>query len=102
MSEQKNRPAQTLRDGNIKATVWENIRDEKVMHSVQFRRSYRDQEGQYRDTDSFSSNDLLRLSRLAGQTYDALTRLRNELRKDAPSKDVPAKSRRTLDQDRER
>lgn len=97
MSDQKNRPVETLRDGNLKATVWENTRDEKLMHSVQFRRSYRDQEGQYRDTDSFSGNDLLRLSRLADQSYDVLTRLRSERQKDAPARD-----KKNRDQDRGR
>ena len=57
MSDQKNRPVETLRDGNLKAAIWENEREDKTMQNVQFRKSYRDQDGQYRDTDSFGSND---------------------------------------------
>jgi len=97
MSDQKNRPVETLRDGNLKASIWENVKDDKTLHSVQFRRSYRDQDGQFRDTDSFAGHDLLRLSRLAGQSYDALSRLRQEQR-DGPK----AKRTRARDQDRER
>jgi len=97
MSDSRKQPVETLRDGNLKASIWENKRDENVMHSVQFRRTYRDQEGEFRDTDSFSGNDLLRLSRLAGQSYDTLTRLRAEYRKSAPSRDNGER-----DQDRNR
>lgn len=97
MSDQKNRPVETLRDGNIKASIWENTRNENTIHSVQFRKSYRDKEGQYRDTDSFSGNDLLRLSRLAGQSYDALTRLRVDRQKEPAPRD-----RKRRDQDRGR
>jgi len=81
MSEPRKQPVETLRDGNLKASVWENKRDENVMHSVQFRRSYRDQEGQYRDTDSFSGSDLLRLSKLAERSYEAIREHRSQTRK---------------------
>lgn len=92
MSEPRKQPVETLRDGNLKASVWENKRDENVMHSVQFRRSYRDQEGQYRDTDSFSGSDLLRLSKLAERSYEAIRERRSQTRENT----------RQRDQDRER
>ncbi len=91
MDDDKNRPAETLRDGNIKASIWENTREDKVTRSVQFRRSYRDQDGQYRDTDSFFGPDLLRLARLAEQSYDRLNRLREDTREQVEPK--PARSR---------
>lgn len=84
MSDQKNRPIETLRDGALKAAIWENVREDKTMHSVQFRRSYRDQDGQIRDTDSFAGADLLRLARLAEQSYDRMRELRSASREQEP------------------
>lgn len=76
MSDEKNRPVETLRDGSVKASIWENARENGISRSVQFRRSYEDADGQLRDTDSFSGTDLLRLQRLAGQAYDRMSQLR--------------------------
>jgi hypothetical protein len=98
MSEEKNRPLETLRDGNVKASIWENTRENGVARSVQFRRSYQDAEGKLRDTDSFSGADLLRLARLAGQSYDRLDKLRASDRKAAEEPERP----RTRDRDRGR
>jgi len=75
MSEDRNRPLEILRDGALRASIWENSRDGQTSHSVQFRRSYRDQGGQVRDTDSFFAADLLRLAHLATQSHDRLNRL---------------------------
>ncbi|ARE41698.1 hypothetical protein RGUI_3557 [Rhodovulum sp. P5] len=94
MSNQKNRPVDTLRDGNLKASIWENTREDRTTHSVQFRRSYRDQEGQLRDTDSFFGADLLRLSRLAEQSYDRVRGLR-----EAQHEQEPPRRSRTRDRD---
>lgn len=97
MSDQKNRPVETLRDGNLKAAIWENEREDKTMQNVQFRKSYRDQDGQYRDTDSFGSNDLLRLSRLAEQSYDRIKAMREAAREQEPKE-----RSRSRDRDRDR
>ena len=80
MSDQKNRPLETLRDGSLKASIWENQREDHAAHNVQFRKGYRDQDGQYRDTDNFSSGDLLRLLRLAEQSYDRIKAIREAAR----------------------
>lgn len=97
MSDEKKRPVETIRDGNLKVSIWENTRDDKSAYSVQFRRSYRDQEGQPRDADSYFAGDLLRLSRLATQSYDRI----GELRREAQQKSKPARSEKR-EQDRER
>lgn len=97
MSEDRNRPIETLRDGALKASIWENTRDGSASHSVQFRRSYRDQDGQLRDSDSFFGADLLRLAHLATQSHDRLNRLREQSREASE----PKRSR-TRDHDRER
>lgn len=101
MSDPKNRPVETLRDGSLKASIWENERENGSVHGVQFRKSYRDQEGQYRDTDSFTSNDLLRLSRLAEQSYDRIKAIREAARQQE-TKERPHTRDRDRDRDRER
>ena len=104
MSDQKNRPAETLRDGNLKAAIWENIHEDRTTHTVQFRRAYRGSDGQLRETDTFFGNDLLRLSRLAEKSYDALGRLRDNSREQTREKareETPRRSR-SRDRDRER
>lgn len=90
--QKKQGPVERLRDGNIKASVWENERKSGPQHSVTFARSYQDKEGQYRDTQSFGPNDLLRLSRLAEKSYDAIQERRTQTRQ----------TTRARDQDRER
>lgn len=98
MSEDKNRPLETLRDGSVKASIWENQREGGTTRSVQFRRSYEGAEGQLRDTDSFSGTDLLRLQRLAGHAYDRLNQLRQNDRQSSPEAERP----RARDRDRGR
>jgi hypothetical protein len=77
MATKTNRPVETLRAGNIKAVIWRNTGDNGPFYSVYFFRTYKDSNGLFHDTDSFSNSDLLKLSRLAGRAYDAVEMLRN-------------------------
>ncbi|MBB4123961.1 hypothetical protein [Martelella radicis] len=72
------KPVRTLRDGQVKAAIWENDGEKGSFDSVTFARSYRDQDGNYADTNRFSGTDLLKLSRLAEQSYDAVQERQNE------------------------
>lgn len=76
MSTNTNKPAATLRDGSIKATIWRNFGDSGTFYSVRIARSYTDEQGHYHDTDSFSGSELLRVARLAGKAYDRANELR--------------------------
>lgn len=71
-------PADTIRDGNLKASIWRNEGENSAFYAATFSRTYRDAEGQYRDSHSFGAGDLLKLSELARTAY---TRT-NELRRD--------------------
>jgi len=53
-----NKPANTLRCGNIKATIWENISEKGPFFSTTFSRPFKDQSGEWRDAISFGLNDL--------------------------------------------
>lgn len=64
-----NTPIATLRDGAIKAAIWRNETENGARYSVEFSRSYKTAEGEWRDSHSFSNSDLLRLSLLATRAY---------------------------------
>ncbi len=51
-------PANTLRCGNIKATIWQNVSEKGPFFSITFSRPFKDQSGAWRDGTSFGLNDL--------------------------------------------
>ena len=78
------KPIKTLQDGTLKATVWRNVsNDGKVFYPVQFSRGYTDENDEWHDSGSFTNSQLLRLSRLAAQAYDAVIELKASERKEA-------------------
>lgn len=76
MTNQKNQPADTLRDGALKATIWQNFGDNGNFYSVEFSRTYTDQQGNFRDSHSLSGSEPLQLARLAHKAYDRIAELR--------------------------
>lgn len=73
-----NRPADTLRDGSLKATIWERQGDKGVFHTTTLSRTYSDREGNPRDGHSFGPGDLLRVSELAKRAYHRTQELRRD------------------------
>ena len=53
-----NKPANRLRCGNIKATIWENTSKKSPFFSTTFSRPFKDQSGAWRNGTSFGLNDL--------------------------------------------
>ena len=76
-----NRPARVLRDGYLKAAIWANHGEKGVYHTVTFARTYTDENGVVRDSNSFSGSDLLRIAELARESYKAIRELTAEARK---------------------
>lgn len=76
MDDKRKRPVETLRDGSIKAAIWENDGEKGKFNSVSFSRTYRDQNGEYGNSNRFSGTDILKLSKLAEQSYDAIQQRR--------------------------
>ena len=72
---QKNQPI-TLRDGSLKATIWTNDGQKGTFYSVDFSRTYKDEQDGYRDSKSFSGSELLRIAHLASKAYDRVQELR--------------------------
>lgn len=62
-------PAKTLRLGRIKAAVWENEAENRKFYNVTFARSYRDEQNNWHDSDSFGRDDLLLVAKVADQAH---------------------------------
>jgi len=71
-------PADVIRDGNLKATIWRNEAESGPFYATSFVRTFRDSEGQFHDTNSFVAADLLKLAELARAAYTRTTALRRE------------------------
>ena len=76
-------PADVIRDGNLKATIWRNEAANGPFYATSFVRTFRDQDGQFHDTNSFVATDLLKLSELARKAYERTADLRREDREQA-------------------
>ena len=82
-------PAETLRDGNIKATIWENEGEKGPFFAVTIAKTYTDRDGNLRDTQSFSGTDLLRVAELSRAAYARTNELRQEFRQEAEQDQAP-------------
>ena len=67
-----NKPANTLRCGNIKATIWENTSEKGPFFSTTFSRPFKDQSGAWRNGTSFGLNDLEALLTVAREAKDCI------------------------------
>ena len=65
-----NKPANTLRCGNIKATIWENVSEKGPFFSTTFSRPFKDQTGVWRNGTSFGQNDLEALLAVAREAKE--------------------------------
>jgi len=89
------RPVETVRDGDIKSSIWRNTGERGDYHSATFARTYRDNDGNVRDANSFIGTDILKLSEITRQTYNRCRELDREIFKER-------RAQRETTQDRER
>ena len=68
--QQPKQPANTLRCGNIKATIWENTSEKGSFFATTFSRPFRDQFGAWCNGTSFGLNDLEALVTVAREARD--------------------------------
>ncbi|MEM8773147.1 MAG: hypothetical protein AAGD92_15995 [Pseudomonadota bacterium] len=68
MSE-NNRPIETIRAGRIKASIWENQSESGSFLSVTFAKTYTDDRGKPRDTQTFSLSDVPTVAMVATRTF---------------------------------
>lgn len=74
----ENRPADVIRDGNLKASIWRNEGENSVSYATTIARTYKTEDGAYRESNSFTGTELLRVSELARKAYDRTNDLRRE------------------------
>lgn len=88
-----NKPIDTIRDGSLKATVWENEGEKGPYYNVTFAKTYKDEQGNYRDTQSFTGADTLRVAELARTAYARTNALRREAYQSQEMDDEPVRER---------
>ena len=71
------KPIDTLRDGSLKATIWKRFGDNGNFYTVEISRTWRDDQGEFHDSHSYTGSQLLRAARLASLAYDAIACLRD-------------------------
>ena len=79
MTQTKNPPADTIRYGGLKATIWRNHSNDdaqKVRYTVNYIRSYKNSEGQWKDTTSLNEVDNLKLGHLIPKVADRIAELK--------------------------
>jgi len=72
-------PTTVIRDGNLKASIWQNEGEKGTYFTTILAKTYRDQDGNLRDTNAFNSNDLLGISELAREARSRTRELRQDL-----------------------
>ncbi len=58
------RPVHEIRLGRVKAAIFANQSDSGTWHNVVLKRLYRDSDGNWRSSDSFSRDDLLLIGKV--------------------------------------
>ena len=73
----KNPPVAKIRVDQINASVWKNKTDKGTFYNVTFESRYRDGEGNWKSSHSYTSNDLLALGKAADLAHSKIVELRN-------------------------
>jgi len=71
-------PTSVIRDGSLKATIWENNGEKGTYFTTTFAKTYRDQNGDLKDTNVFTNNDLLKVSELAREARSKTRELQQD------------------------
>ena len=72
------KPAEVIRDGNLKASIWRNQNENGAYYTATFSRSYKDENNNWHDSQTFFRNDLLRIIELGRQAYGRIAELGRE------------------------
>ena len=70
------KPAAKISMFPISAAIWHKEKDGHSFYSVTFQRSYRDEKGNWQNSDSFGLADLLLLAKVADQAHSEIYKLR--------------------------
>ena len=74
MSENQ-KPVETLSDGALQVSIWKNESENGAFYSAKIVRRYKDGED-WKDANSFSGGDVLKVANLMQKAYDVIGELR--------------------------
>jgi hypothetical protein len=74
----KNRPHTIKGNRGVRAKVWRNSGKNGAWFNVTIARTYRDDDGDLQDSDSFSRDDLLTVAYVAQQAFDYILNQNDE------------------------
>ena len=73
------RPVHEIRLGRVKAAIFANQSDSGVWHNVVLKRLYRDNDGNWRSSDSFSRDDLLLIGKVTDLCHSWIYQKANQV-----------------------
>ncbi len=77
------KPVTEIRIGAVKASVWRNATDNGPRFNATFSRIYRDSEGDWKSTSSFSRDDLLTVAKVADRAHTKIFELQRQEKQQA-------------------
>ena len=72
------RPAATFKSGGVEVSVWRNSTENGEMFNTSIRNSYKDADGSWKETKSFSPTDLAVLAQLSTQAFAEIGKLKQQ------------------------
>lgn len=70
----KQKPIKEFRIGGIQIAIWKNESEKNggtvVQHSIRIQKRFRDDDGEYRDTNNYFPEELLKLALVATKAYE--------------------------------
>lgn len=78
MNTESNKPVDRVDVYPVYAAIWRNNSDKGPYYSVTFEKRYRDKDGNWTGTQSFSGDDLLQLAKAADRAHDRILELQRE------------------------
>lgn len=72
---QNKQPEDTVRDVNIKATIWRREGQKQDFFTTELAKTFRDKDGTLKDTHNFNKDDLLRVAEIARRAHNRVSEL---------------------------
>ena len=69
MANEKKQPVHRVRYGRISAAIWENQTEKGVRHNVTVTRSYKPENEDWKDSNSFGREDLLLVAKVVNEAH---------------------------------
>lgn len=74
-----NRPVANIRVGSVQASIWRNQTDGgAAFYSTTFKRSYKDKDDKWKDSDSYGPTDVLELVKAADLAHTKVIELQQQ------------------------